>query len=723
MTTSNLLYDPDPSPNTLITPRLTGNIYLLISGMILTIVITASTLLFMSYNNHIQMGETDVQNTSAIYRENARLVMGSVNSLLEAMTDHMLSSPDAANDDLHSFLTNLTRGVPTLRTLLVIDAQGTVLADSRLDQDALGMSTSDREYFLVHQGIPVELDEIFIDAPVQSRVDGAWSMPFSRGVYDNDGNLVFVVVASIEPRYFHDIFTTVDLRESQQGVMLRDDGTILSSLPYDENLIGQTEPNVPGIQDAPQNSEIYHGAFLNVDNAIVALQDVPNWSLSLAFMIDRNAALQGFYQDVVMVLLVSTVLITAVISTGRYQIRQARALMLQSAVLQRVNQDLRREITDRQQTEQTLNITNRQLNMLLEHLPVLLYTIEKPGQINPEYIGGSLLATIGYDLNAMREDPAFWRTRIHPQDRERVLASRNTTLRSTRSHNHQYRWQCADGSYIWIMDYLRLVKENGHIYLVGFWVDMTEQMRGMEAQRTSEQLKVDLEKEQDLHAMRSRFLSMVTHEFRNPIAALKMSVSNLERYGDRMPADKRDEKFVILYQLLDQLNLLVEDILLTGKLENDQLDIELERADFCAYCTDVVKTFKLTNGAEHNIIYKGAATCQPTLFDTRLMRHVLINVLGNAAKYSKSGTTITFTLERLQQGSQITITDEGIGIPSKALNLMFDLFYRADNTQGVGGMGVGLALTKHIVNLHHGTISVESELGTGTTVTIRLPVT
>lgn len=733
---NTMLYEPDPPPNKPASNGTELTIYVFTFSLVVLTIVVAALLLKDARSEHLEIAQTEVRTTTIIYQENAQLVMSNVDSLLSSMAEHITKADPTKPEELHTFLYDLADGVPTLRTLLFINADGEVIADSRANQAAMGMDVRARDYFTVH-GVASGLLEspasyltgngIYIGVPVQSMVDNAWSMPFSSAVYGANGDLAYVVVASIEPRYFHDIFSDIHVNDGQYGYLLRDDGTILSTLPYDESKIGVSAADTSLFRDSLFDNTMgnYQGTMLSDERLLISYQHMGNWPLILAFMLDEHVALDAFYDDVFRVSGISLIIVLSIISVGFVQLRQVRAITHQSTMLQNTNTTLRQEINERKRAEHTLNFTNRQLNLLLDHLPVLVYTTSKPGEFTPKYIGGSLMATIGYDEETLRSDINFWRDNLHPDDRETALGVLDTTLRFAKSHNQQYRWRCADGSYIWIMDYMRLVNDpqTNNYYVVGVWVDITEQRRGLEAVRTTEVLKVEVEKERELHTLRSRFLSMLTHQFRNPIAGLSMSISSLERYFDRLTVEQREDKFQILYQLLDQLNVLVEDVLITGRLENDQLNVELQRVDFCAYCSNMMGDFRLAAGSEHTVIYDGLEKCLPTLFDTKLMRHALMNLLNNAAKYSKPGTTITFKLRQAAQGSTIVIKDEGIGIPPQDINRLFELFVRAENAEGYPGTGIGLALTKHIIHLHHGTIQVESQLGAGTTFTIHLPVT
>jgi PAS domain S-box-containing protein len=247
-------------------------------------------------------------------------------------------------------------------------------------------------------------------------------------------------------------------------------------------------------------------------------------------------------------------------------------------------------------------------------------------------------------------------------------------------------------------------------------IDITER------KRAEEELRKALEKERELSDLKTRFVSMASHEFRTPLTTIVSSTEILERYFDRLGAEQKAKHFQRVRAASQHMTQLLDEVLLLGRAEADQLQFRPEQLDILALAQEVLETVQLS--APPNIRFETAFECpQPWLWlDEKLMRHILNNLLSNAVKYSPGGGTVRFTLACEGQELLIRVQDEGIGIPPKDLEHLFEPFHRGENVGTIQGTGLGLAITKRAVDLHHGTIVCESTVGAGTTFTIRIPL-
>ena len=243
------------------------------------------------------------------------------------------------------------------------------------------------------------------------------------------------------------------------------------------------------------------------------------------------------------------------------------------------------------------------------------------------------------------------------------------------------------------------------IRLMAMFIDITASKRAATAQREAEILRLQLEKEKELRDFKSRFMSMVIHDFRNPLAVMQLQLDALIRYADRMDEAKREVRINLALNQIQHLNNLMDDVLAISKMETNDARFTPEKHDVVAFCQTVLDEFLDTIGASHTFRsdIKTGKIIIP--IDRQLMRRAITNLLSNAVKYSADGSTVHFTLTKSTGYITIGVTDEGIGIPEDDQKHLFDAFHRAGNVGKVEGTGLGLAIVKHIVELHSGTIT------------------
>lgn len=235
-----------------------------------------------------------------------------------------------------------------------------------------------------------------------------------------------------------------------------------------------------------------------------------------------------------------------------------------------------------------------------------------------------------------------------------------------------------------------------------------------------------LEKEKKLGELKSRFVTMTSHEFRTPLTTILSSSELLELYSSKWSEEKKLNHLRRIQVAVKQMTSLLNDVLLVGKAEAGKLEFKPMPLDLVKFCRALVEEMELTS-IHHKIAFVTQAFCTSRQYvtacmDEKLLRHIFSNLLSNAIKYSPQGSTISFSLD-CQQGSAVfQIQDRGIGIPIADQDKLFDSFHRASNVGTISGTGLGLAIVKKAVDLHGGNITVNSEVGVGTTITVSLPL-
>lgn len=221
---------------------------------------------------------------------------------------------------------------------------------------------------------------------------------------------------------------------------------------------------------------------------------------------------------------------------------------------------------------------------------------------------------------------------------------------------------------------------------------------------------------------KSRYLSIAAHDLRNPLTTILGSSELLRDYSHKLSPDKKKQYFDNISQAASNMNEVLEELLLISKAEEGKLTFTPEVIDIVEFFGNVVKPFQTTLDAEYNLIFLCQHQSYQTLVDRNILHHVLINLISNAIKYSPNGGKIMLELICEEDKIYFTVQDDGIGIPQTYLtSQLFKVFERANNVGSIKGTGLGLSIVKQEVELHGGTIELDSKEGKGTTVKVTIP--
>jgi PAS domain S-box-containing protein len=241
-----------------------------------------------------------------------------------------------------------------------------------------------------------------------------------------------------------------------------------------------------------------------------------------------------------------------------------------------------------------------------------------------------------------------------------------------------------------------------------------------ELERSQQSLSEALDKEKELNEIKSRFVSMASHEFRTPLSTVLSSASLIGKYTQSEDQDKRDRHLKRIRDSVKHLNDLLEDFLSLGKLEEGKVLTTTDPVNLKEFLEDIMEEMKtlLKPGQE---IHVSCAGDDLIVTDKKLLRNILINLISNAAKFSPEGAAIKVSSTNNNGKLQLSVEDKGIGIAEEDQHHMFTSFFRGRNAVNIQGTGLGLHIVKRYVDLIRGSISLESKLGEGTTVRVDLP--
>lgn len=243
-------------------------------------------------------------------------------------------------------------------------------------------------------------------------------------------------------------------------------------------------------------------------------------------------------------------------------------------------------------------------------------------------------------------------------------------------------------------------------------------------QRASEQvslLQQSLAEAEDKHLLKARLVGMFSHEFRNPLTIILFNTQLMQHYGSTMSAERQAVKLQQIAVATQQINRMLDDMILTAKIESGHFVHTPNALDVVALVQTVVNEYSQMQAGRHEIRLI-AHVPQTVQADSTLLRQICSNLISNAVKYSPAQTTIWVALQLNDDRLELTVQDSGIGIPAADLPRLFTPFHRGQNVGDIQGTGLGLLVVKRAVELCNGQISVQSKEGQGSNFTVSLPV-
>jgi signal transduction histidine kinase len=243
----------------------------------------------------------------------------------------------------------------------------------------------------------------------------------------------------------------------------------------------------------------------------------------------------------------------------------------------------------------------------------------------------------------------------------------------------------------------------------------------LQKHKQDKEIRQSLSESQILNTEQSRYLSIASHELRNPITAIQMSAEMLEKYEDNLSEDKKHKHLDRIRKAASNMNQLLEDVLILSRADLGKLSFHPTPLDVIEFCHNLVEDFQINLGQEYQILLQYQGYFNQVYLDSNLLSHILNNLISNAVKYSPDGGIIQLLLIGADELIIFKVIDHGIGMPAEFQANLFKQFERATNVGNIQGTGLGLSIVKRAVDLHNGQIAVESEEGEGTTFTVILP--
>lgn len=231
---------------------------------------------------------------------------------------------------------------------------------------------------------------------------------------------------------------------------------------------------------------------------------------------------------------------------------------------------------------------------------------------------------------------------------------------------------------------------------------------------------LDIEKELNEH--KSHFISTVSHEFRTPLTIIQTLAESLRAYRHKLTDEQIAQRLDKIFAKTQYMTEMMKDVIELARIQARRVQFQPTPCNPIALCLDAVHEFQNDLATKQPIRFTHDTILSPMNLDQHLLNQILSNLLSNAIKYSTDDKPVLLHLAYRSDTLVLTVADQGIGIPAADMKYLFEPFYRATNVVNIPGTGLGLSITKEAVDLHGGSITVESQVGVGATFTVTLPV-
>ena len=362
----------------------------------------------------------------------------------------------------------------------------------------------------------------------------------------------------------------------------------------------------------------------------------------------------------------------------------------------------------------TLDITEQKrrdefLRSVSEASPLATYVMQ--GE-KLKYTSYQFQLITGYDQAEMQDADLL--EVVSAADRDVVRSSIAYTLKSNKPYPSEYRITHKNGQIKWVMQTVALIHYEGKEAVLGSLMDITERKF----------LERKITEYEELNKMKVGILSTVSHELRTPLAAVKGYATMILDYYPRLKKEETMEYLISINNSADKLIGLVNNLIDTSRLDSGLLELTKSPASITGLIKSAVRLVSLRI-KDHVIITDLPARLPRVEINAQRIKQVVENLINNAAKYSAAGTEIIISAVKKGNEIQVSVIDNGQGIPAGELKRIFERMYKAEHRlySGKEGMGLGLHICQRLVEAHGGLIWAESAPGQGTTVRFTLPIT
>jgi PAS domain S-box-containing protein len=645
------------------------------------------------YDDALAKADRDTRNAAVLLAEHTARTFEGIDETLRAVASlHRDVTAGHYRDKatIHELLKTIDGGSPALRAIGWVDADGNRTVSS-LFLDPPPLNIVEQEHFTAQRdGVA---HGVYVAAPIRSKLTGDWIINVSLRLETPDGRFAGIATAVVDPNYFASVYRTIEMGPSRIAVLFRGDGTILAREPELTTRLGRSAAASTWFREQVPRATAgtYHGVNLfDGSERILSFAKVAGGAQVVSVSVLRADALADFRKD---------------LARGVARMSFTLLVLLLGARLLTVQ--LRR----RQRADGTFRD-------LLEAAPDAMIIVDQQGRIalinaqTEKLFGYRRAELLGQPMEALM--PERYRGQ-HVAHRDGFIARPRARPMGSGLELHGLR---KDGSEFPLEISLSPLQTEAGILVSGAVRDISARKR----------VEAELEEARRVEAAANRaksdFLSSMSHELRTPLNAVIGFAQMLEL--DRAQSLTANQKEYIGYIIAGGHHLLslVNEVLDLSGIESGRLKLSLERVvvrDALESVRGTMSPLARKAGVSFEVAVP-AGTADVRADDMRL-RQVLINLVSNAIKYNRAGGAVTLAAMPVPGGAvRFVVTDTGIGIAPERQALLFEPFQRlgAEHT-GIEGTGIGLALSRKLVDAMNGTIGFSSAPGRGSTFWVELP--
>ncbi len=365
------------------------------------------------------------------------------------------------------------------------------------------------------------------------------------------------------------------------------------------------------------------------------------------------------------------------------------------------------------QKSNELNLAEQSIYNVLRLVPIPVFVVNENGIC--EYCNAPLEELVGYGMNEL-SDKHF--ARLFPADERAFYEEQwNNTDNRSEQFRGETRIVAATNDTISASVNFVDIQTNGDAKkYVGFILDRTTEKDAKKHYATAK------EREQELLDLKSRFIGMVSNQLRTSLVTIATNTELLERFVEKWGAERRYHSFLRINESIRQMLELVRDVAFTTQATTEQYTLNISAVNLESMLQKSAAELTADLESHHHFILSVQGNISSVPCDEKLLQTIVSQLLSNAFKYSRDNTEVNVHIEHSNASCIMKIADQGIGIPAAEQKHLFSTFFRASNVSNIYGTGLGLTIAQQCVQMHGGSISIESELHKGTTVTVTLPV-
>jgi PAS domain S-box-containing protein len=401
---------------------------------------------------------------------------------------------------------------------------------------------------------------------------------------------------------------------------------------------------------------------------------------------------------------------------------------LMTLVVSAVTNERRKAEQDKWKLGSELEIHRRRIEEMVAHVPGVVWEAwGKPDAATQriDFVSSHVEKLLGYSRSEWLSTPNFWLSIVHPDDKERAAREAAAIFASGKGGTSRFRWLRKDGREVWVEGHsVVITDERGPVGMRGVTMDITAAVQAeIERAELLERESQAREDAEEASRLKEEFLATVSHELRTPLNAV-VGWSRLVRSG-QLDKDGTAHALEVIERNASAQRQIIEDLLDVSRIITGKLRINTQRVDLLLVIHAAIDAVRpAAEAKEIDLRTHFEAPDAIVRADIERLQQVLWNLLANAVKFTPQRGAVDLYLRQRGSLAEIRIEDSGPGIPSEFLPRIFERFSQADgsNTRKHGGLGLGLAIVRHLVELHGGTVSAgnRDENG-GAVLTVVLP--